>query len=257
MQDMKSHGEPIASITAYDAGFARLADAAGMDFILVGDSLGMVLHGADDTLGVTMADMIYHSRLVRRGSDHCLLVTDMPYLSYTTPDQALDNAGRLMHEGGAEIVKLEGGAWLGETIRYLDRFGIPVCGHLGLMPQSIHQLGGYRIQGHDDESAARILADARALDEAGAVMLVLECVPASLAAAVSRAVSIPVIGIGAGNQCDGQVLVLQDALGISSRPPRFARDFLAETGSITAALERYIAAVRAREFPDAAHTPAD
>ena len=248
-------GEPIASITAYDAGFARLVDAAGMDFILVGDSLGMVLHGDDDTLGVTMADMIYHSRLVRRGSERCLLVTDMPYLSYTTPAQALGNAGRLMREGCAEIVKLEGGAWLADTIHHLSRFGIPVCGHLGLMPQSIHQLGGYRLQGRDDESAARILADAKALDEAGAVMLVLECVPASLAAAVAKAVSMPVIGIGAGNQCDGQVLVLQDALGISARPPRFARDFLAETGSITAALERYIAAVRAREFPDAAHTP--
>ena len=256
LRDMKSRSEPIASMTAYDAGFARLVDAAGMDFILVGDSLGMVLQGHTDTLSVTVADMIYHSRMVHRAVERSLLVVDMPYLSYTTPAQALGTAGRLMREGGAEVVKLEGGAWLAETIRYLDRFGIPVCAHLGLTPQSIHKLGGYRMQGRDDTSAARILADAQALQEAGAIMLVLECVPAGLAAEVTRALDIPVIGIGAGGDCDGQVLVLQDALGISTRIPAFARNFLAETGSILAALERYVAAVKSREFPGITHTPA-
>lgn len=255
LRDMKARNEVIASITAYDAGFARLAEAAGMDFILVGDSLGMVLQGHDDTLSVTLSDMIYHSGMVSRGTERCLLVTDMPYLSYTTPAQALGNAGRLMREGGAEVVKLEGGAWLADTIRHLDRFGIPVCAHLGLTPQSIHKLGGYRMQGRDEDSAARILADAKALEEAGAIMLVLECVPAELAARVSRSLDIPVIGIGAGGDCDGQVLVMQDVLGASKRPPGFARDFLAETGTIQAALERYVDAVKSREFPGITHTP--
>lgn len=256
LREMKARGEPIASITAYDAGFARLAEAAGMDFLLVGDSLGMVLQGADNTLGVTMADMIYHSRLVSRGVQRCPIVADMPYLSYTTTAQALGNAGRLLREGGAVVVKLEGGAWLAETVQYLARFGIPVCGHLGLMPQSIHKLGGYRLQGRDETSARQIVADARTLEQAGIVMLVLECVPASLAGEVRRAVKIPVIGIGAGGDCDGQVLVMQDALGISARPPAFARDFLAETGTVQAALARYVEAVKSREFPGTSHTPA-
>ena len=255
LREMKARNEPIASITTYDAGFARLVDAAGMDFILVGDSLGMVLQGHTDTLSVTVRDMIYHSRMVRRGTARCLLVVDMPYLSYTTPAQALGTAGRLMREGGAEVVKLEGGAWLAETVRHLDRFGIPVCAHLGLTPQSIHKLGGYRMQGRDAASAARILDDARTLQDAGAIMLVLECIPPDLAAEVSRALDIPVIGIGAGRDCDGQVLVLQDVLGISQRLPRFARDFLGETGTVPAALERYVSAVKSGEFPGPEHVP--
>lgn len=257
LRDMKARAEAIASITAYDAGMARLAEAAGMDFVLVGDSLGMVLQGQDDTLGVTMADMIYHSRIVSRGLERALLVTDMPYLSYTTAAQALGNAGRLMREGGAEVVKLEGGAWLADTVRHLDRFGIPVCAHLGLTPQSIHKLGGYRMQGRDVASARQILDDARVLQAAGAVMLVLECVPAGLAADITQALDIPVIGIGAGGECDGQVLVLQDMLGISARPPRFARDFLAEAGTIPAALQRYVNAVKSGEFPGTEHTPVE
>lgn len=254
LRDMKARNEMIASITAYDAGMARLADQAGTDVVLVGDTLGMVLQGHDDTLSVTMADMIYHSRMVSRGLQRALLVSDMPYLSYTTPHQALGNAGRLMREGGAEVVKLEGGAWLADTVRYLDRFGIPVCAHLGLLPQSVHKLGGYRMQGRDEASAQQILDDARTLEAAGAVMLVLECVPATLAAEITGALQIPVIGIGAGGDCDGQVLVLQDVLGISQRPPRFARDFLTETGSIPAALKRYVEAVKSREFPGITHT---
>lgn len=255
LRDMKARGEPIASLTAYDAGVASLLDAAGIDCILVGDSLGMVLHGSEDTLGVTLADMIYHSRLVSQARPCALIVTDMPYRSYGDPVQALTNATRLVREGGAEVVKLEGGAKLVETVARLDRADIPVCGHLGLLPQSIHELGGYRIQGRDTTSARQILEDAQALEAAGAVMLVLECVPASLAGEVRAAVKIPVIGIGAGADCDGQVLVLHDMLGISARPPGFARDFLADSGSIRAAVRRYVEAVKSGEFPDMTHTP--
>lgn len=257
LQAMKQAGERIVSLTAYDAGFARLVNEAGVDIVLVGDSLGMVLHGEADTLGVSMADMIYHSRLVARATERALVVTDMPYLSYTTPAQALDNAGRLMREGGAEVVKLEGGAWLAETIQLLGRHGIPVCGHLGLMPQSIHKLGGYRMQGRDPEAAAAMLEDARQLEQAGAIMLVLECVPAALAGKIRATVGIPVIGIGAGPDCDGQVLVLQDVLGITERVPSFARDFLKGSGDVRAALRQYVEAVRAGTFPGPEETLQD
>lgn len=257
LQSMKQAGERIASLTAYDAGFARLADEAGVDMVLVGDSLGMVLHGQPDTLGVTVADMIYHSRLVAHALQRALLVTDMPYLSYTTPMQALGNAGRLMREGGAEVVKLEGGAWLAETVQLLGRHGIPVCGHLGLTPQSIHKLGGYRMQGRDPEAAAAMLEDARQLERAGAVMLVLECVPAALAKQIRAAVAIPVIGIGAGPDCDGQVLVLQDVLGVSERVPSFARDFLKASGDIRSALRHYVDAVKTGAFPGPGETLQD
>jgi 3-methyl-2-oxobutanoate hydroxymethyltransferase len=257
LQAMKQAGERIVSLTAYDAGFARLLDAAGVEVVLVGDSLGMVLHGETDTLGVTMADMIYHSRLVARAVRRALIVTDMPYLSYATPAQALGNAGRLMREGGAEVVKLEGGAWLAETVQLLGRHGIPVCGHLGLTPQSIHKLGGYRIQGRDPAAAAAILEDARQLQQAGVVMLVLECVPAALAGQIKTELDIPVIGIGAGAECDGQVLVLQDMLGVSERVPGFARDFLKDSGDIRAALRQYVEAVKAGTFPGPGETPRD
>lgn len=248
LHEMKARREPIASLTAYDAGFARCVDEAGVDFVLVGDSLGMVLHGADDTLGVTMDDMAYHTRLVRRGLTRALLVADMPYRSYTTPQQALINARRLV-EAGAEVVKLEGGATMVATVAELNRAGIAVCGHLGLLPQSIHEIGGYRMQGRDPKSAARILADAKSLEAAGAELLVLECVPSTLAAAISRTLTIPVIGIGAGGDCDGQVLVLQDILGISDMTPGFAHNFLADSGSIQSALTCYVAAVKGGEFP--------
>ncbi|MCS3902178.1 3-methyl-2-oxobutanoate hydroxymethyltransferase [Methylohalomonas lacus] len=245
---LKAQREPIVSLTAYDAGFARLAEAAGIEVVLVGDSLGMVLHGEADTLGVTMADMAYHTRLVRRGLTDTLLVADLPYQSYTSAGQALANARQLV-AAGADVVKLEGGAVMVDTVVQLSRAGIAVCGHLGLQPQSIRELGGFRIQGRDSESAARIHADAVALEEAGAQLLVLECVPPQLAADIRAAVRMPVIGIGAGGDCDGQVLVLQDVLGISEYQPRFARNFLTGRDSIQAALAAYVAAVKAREFP--------
>jgi len=246
---MKSAGEAIASMTAYDASFAAAMERAGMDFILVGDSLGMVIQGGDSTLGVSVGDIVYHCRCVRAGAPGTLLVADLPFMSYATPAQALGNAARLLREGGAQVVKMEGGAWLTETVRLLDDRGIPVCGHLGLLPQSVHKLGGYKVQGRDQDAAASLLEEARALEQAGARLLVLECVPAQLAAQVTRELSIPVIGIGAGNACDGQVLVLHDALGMHPAMPRFCRDFLAGQEGIEAALAAYVAAVKARTFP--------
>ncbi|MEX2516652.1 MAG: 3-methyl-2-oxobutanoate hydroxymethyltransferase [Gammaproteobacteria bacterium] len=256
LRAMKSRRERIVSLTAYDAGFARVLDRAGIEVLLVGDSLGMVLHGADDTLGVTMNDMVYHSRLVAVAAQRALVVTDMPYMTYTTPAQALANAQRLLRQGRANVVKLEGGETFAPTIALLTKNHIPVCAHLGLLPQSIREYGGYHMQGRDSAGAAQILADAKTLAQAGAVMLVLECVPASLAAKVTVAIDIPVIGIGAGADCDGQVLVLQDLLGISVRQPRFARNFLAGQDGIEAAVRAYINAVKQREFPGPEHTPA-
>jgi 3-methyl-2-oxobutanoate hydroxymethyltransferase len=253
LKEMKARGSRIACLTAYDAGFARLLDRAGVDVILVGDSLGMVLHGENTTLKVTMSDMIYHTRLVKAGCDHALIIGDMPFMSYATPAQALGNAARLMSEGGAEVVKLEGGAVVAETIRHLNRHGIPVCAHLGLTPQSVHRLGGYHVQGRDTETAGRILEEARLLDQAGAVMLVLECVPHELAAEITESVSMPVIGIGAGAQCDGQVLVLYDILGVTERKLRFSKNFLEPGVSIRSAVENYVKAVRAGEFPAPEH----
>lgn len=253
LRDMKKKGEKIACLTAYDAAFARILDQSGVDVILVGDSLGMVLHGDDTTLKVTMKDMIYHSHLVKSECKNALLVTDMPFMSYATPAQALGNAARLMSEGGAEIVKLEGGAPVSKIIRYLSEHDIPVCAHLGLTPQSVHKIGGYQVQGRDKETAERILADAKLLEEAGAVMLVLECVPHELAKRITKSVSIPVIGIGAGGGCDGQVLVLYDILGITDRQLRFSKNFMETSSSIKSAVEKYVSAVKTGEFPAPDH----
>lgn len=250
---MKRAGERIACLTCYDASFARLLDKAGIEVLLVGDSLGMVLHGRDTTLAVRLADMIYHCSHVRRGAERGLVVGDMPFMSYASPYQALRNAARLLSEGGAQVVKLEGGAWLAETVRLLSERGVPVCAHLGLLPQSIHRLGGYRVQGRGPEAALRIREDARTLEEAGAVMLVLECVPRALAAEITASLAIPVIGIGAGVECDGQVLVLYDMLGVSGKSPKFSKDFLASNGTIQAAVEDYVRAVKAGEFPGQEH----
>ncbi len=249
LQRKKASGEPIASMTAYDATFAAALERSGIDFILVGDSLGMVIQGGDSTLGVTVGDIAYHCRCVHAGAPHTLLVADMPFMSYATIAQALGNAARLLREGNAQMVKMEGGGWLAETVQALDDRGIPVCGHLGLLPQSVHKLGGYKVQGRDEQSAAALLEEARILEQVGARLLVLECVPAALAAQVSRELSIPVIGIGAGAEVDGQVLVLHDALGMNPSMPRFCRDFLAGTGGIEAAFRAYVAAVRERSFP--------
>lgn len=254
LQAMKAAGEKIACLTAYDATFARVIDESGMDVILVGDSLGMVIQGWENTLSVTMADMIYHTQLVRRGVERALLVADMPCHSYDTPEQALENAVRLMNESGAEMVKLEGGAEVTEAVRRLHEQGIPVCGHLGLQPQSIEEYGGYRVQGRDAEGAQRIGSDALALESAGAAMIVLECIPRALARKITASLSIPTIGIGAGADCDGQVLVLHDVLGISSYIPKMANDFLKQGGSIRGAFDAYIRAVKDGTFPGAEHS---
>ncbi len=252
---MKQAGEPIAALTCYDASFARLVDAAGVDLILVGDSLGMVLQGHNTTLSVTLDDMVYHTRCVARGTQQALIVADLPFLSYTTPAAALAAAQRLLGEGGAQMVKLEGGADLCSIVSELTRFGVPVCAHLGLLPQSVHQLGGYRYQGRAEADAERIRNDALALQAAGASLVVLECIPAALATMLSQTLTIPTIGIGAGNGCDGQVLVLYDLLGISAdQSPRFSRNFLNGQPSIGAAIADYVTAVKQRTFPGAEHT---
>ncbi|MBK1655260.1 3-methyl-2-oxobutanoate hydroxymethyltransferase [Allochromatium vinosum] len=253
---MKARGERIVSLTCYDACFARLLDRAGVDLLLVGDSLGMVLQGHATTVPVTVEQMAYHGASVARGRERALLVVDLPFMAAATPERALDSAARLMQEGGAQVVKLEGGEWLAETVRRLSEQGVPVCAHLGLLPQSVNRLGGYRFQGRDETSAERIRREARVMEEAGASLLVLECVPAALAGEISRSLSIPVIGIGAGAGCDGQVLVLHDMLGLNpGRPPSFSRDFMPGCGSIGEAVAAYVAAVRDGSFPAAAETP--
>ncbi len=254
LRDMCKQGEKIACLTAYDACFSRLLDAAGIDVLLVGDSLGMVLANHDTTLAVRLEDMIYHTRMVDAGRCRALLVADMPFMCYATPVQALGNAGRLVAEGGAELVKLEGGRELRDTVSLLSERGIAVCCHLGLTPQSVHRIGGYVPQGKDPESAQRLREDALILEQAGAMMLVLECVPARLAAEITQALAIPVIGIGAGGGCDGQVLVLHDMLGLTP-PKRFSKVFLdVQTGSVQAAVAAYLAAVKSGAFPTAEHT---
>jgi 3-methyl-2-oxobutanoate hydroxymethyltransferase len=252
---MKRRGERIACLTCYDAAFTRLLESAGVEVLLVGDSLGMVLQGQPTTLPVTLTHMVYHTACVSRVAARALVIADMPFLSYATTDRALATAERLMGEGGASMLKLEGGAALADTVLRLTRFGAPVCAHLGLLPQSVHQFGGYRYQGKDDAGAARIEADALALQDAGASLLVLECVPAALAARLAGQLEIPVIGIGAGNACDGQVLVLHDMLGLlPGRAPRFSRDFAAAGGGVPEALARYVAAVKDGSFPGPGET---
>jgi 3-methyl-2-oxobutanoate hydroxymethyltransferase len=248
LRDMKSAGERIACLTAYDASFAALLQAAGVEVILVGDSLGMVVQGHDSTLPVRVADMIYHTQCVRRGSGRLLVIADLPFMSYGTPAQAVGNAARLMQEGGAHMVKLEGARV--EIVRELCRHGIPVCAHLGLLPQSVHKLGGYRVQGREAQAADRMRAEAAQLQAAGADLLVLESVPSRLAAEITAALAIPVIGIGAGPDCDGQILVLYDMLGIMpGRRPRFAKNFLEGKGDVSAALRDFVQAVKAGDFP--------
>lgn len=254
LQKMKAAGERFAVLTAYDATFASLLDECGVEVILVGDSLGMVVQGGTTTLPVTVDDIVYHTRAVSRGSKHALIMADMPFMADATPQQAVQNAGRLMKEGGAHMVKLEGGASQVEVVRRLSELGIPVCGHLGLQPQSVHKLGGYKVQGRDEAAAESILNDSRKLVEAGADMLLLECVPAELAAQVTNAVAVPVIGIGAGAQTDAQVLVLYDMLGITpGHRPKFTHDFMAGNGSIAEAIRAYVSAVKSGQFPAEQH----
>ncbi len=251
---MKSRGEKIVALTAYDATFAQLLDGAGVDVTLVGDSLGMVVQGHATTLSTTIDEMVYHTRCVARGNKRALLVADLPFMTYPTPERAAENAARLIREGHAQMVKLEGGRSKADIVRFLVGQGIPVCGHLGLLPQSINQLGTYLVQGKDDRSGQTLLEDALLLQEAGAGLLVIECVPATLGEEVSSAVDIPVIGIGAGAGCDGQVLVLHDMLGLGvGKRPRFVKDFMEEAGDIPSALLAYAQAVRNGSFPAQEH----
>jgi 3-methyl-2-oxobutanoate hydroxymethyltransferase len=250
----RARGERIAMLTAYDATFARLCDVAGVDCVLIGDSLGMVIQGNDTTLPVTMEQVEYHTRCVAAGVTRSLILADLPFGTYqASRELAYANAARLL-AAGAQMVKMEGGAWLADTLSFLVERGIPVCAHLGLTPQSVYQLGGYKVQGRGDEAAAELADDARLLQQAGASMLVLELVPAGLAAEVTASLSIPTIGIGAGAACSGQVLVLHDMLGISAGKRRFVRDFTAGGVGIGAALSAYVEAVRNGSFPGAEHS---
>ncbi|MFU8877384.1 MAG: 3-methyl-2-oxobutanoate hydroxymethyltransferase [Wenzhouxiangellaceae bacterium] len=248
LRAMKEEGRRIVMLTAYDATLAGVLDRGDVDCILVGDSLGNIVQGHGTTVPVTLEQMAYHVECVRRGVERALLIADLPFLTYADEQRALAAAGRLM-QAGAEMVKLEGGAPVAGIAARLVELGVPVCGHLGLTPQSVHQLSGHRVQGRAPRERARLLDDARALEQAGCGLLVLECIPSGLAAEVARAVATPVIGIGAGPEVDGQVLVLHDALGLNPRPARFVRDFLAEAGSIPEAVSRFVTAVREGDFP--------
>ncbi|MFA0084174.1 3-methyl-2-oxobutanoate hydroxymethyltransferase [Vibrio sp. E150_011] len=250
----KQEGRKFASSTAYDASFSGLLESQNMPVLLVGDSLGMVLQGQTDTLPVTVEDIAYHTRSVRAGSPNSLLMADMPFMSYATPEQACENAAHLMR-AGANMVKLEGGDWLVDTVRTLTERAVPVCAHLGLTPQSVNIFGGYKVQGRDTQKADQMVRDAIALQDAGAQIVLLECVPKALAARITEALEVPVIGIGAGNSTDGQILVMHDMFGISANyMPKFSKDFLAETGDIRQAVAKYIADVESGAFPDEAHT---
>jgi 3-methyl-2-oxobutanoate hydroxymethyltransferase len=254
LRQMKEKGQKIASLTAYDAAFARVVDAAGCDFILVGDSVGMVVQGHATTIPVTMEDIIYHTRLVARGTQRALVMADMPFMSYHSASDCLHNAARLMKEGGAEMVKLEWGALQLDMVARLTECGIPVCAHLGLTPQAIHKMGGYRVQGRQDATAAKMIADARALEAAGADMLLLECVPMRLAEEITRAARVPVIGIGAGPDVDGQILVLYDILDIApGKRTRFSRNYMEGRDSIHGAIDAFVREVKNGEFPTAAY----
>ena len=255
LREMKAAKEKISCLTAYDVSFAELLDNAGVDVVLVGDSLGMVIQGFDSTIPVTMDDMVYHGKVVSRGLKRAFLILDMPFMSDASTQQAVENAGRFMKECGANMVKLEGGADQKELVETLTKLGIPVCAHLGLQPQRVHKLGGYKVQGRDVSGAQKMLEDARVLEQAGADLLLLECVPAALSKQVTEQASIPVIGIGAGNQTDGQILVLYDILGVSSgHIPKFSKNYMQQADSIQQAVELYNKEVKSKQFPDEEHT---
>ena len=251
---MKAEGEKIAAMTCYDASFAVLVDEAGVDLVLVGDSLGMVIQGHDTTVPVTMDHIVYHSRVVARGLYRPFLVADMPFMSYSSKEQALQNAVRLMQEGGAKMVKLEGGAGQIEIVQFLASHDIAVCAHLGLKPQSVHKIGGFKVQGRENEVARQMLDDAKALEAAGADIVLLECIPSELGARITRELQVPVIGIGAGPDVDGQILVLYDILDITAgRKPRFTRNFMEGSSSPLQAVQRYVQAVKDRSYPAPEH----
>ena len=252
IQEMKRQGEKIAMLTCYDAAFARAMDEAGVDIILVGDSMGMVVQGMNSTVAVSVDDIAYHTLCVARGVERTFLLADMPFGSYHNESTAMNNAVQLLSAGSA-MVKLEGAGPMIAIVEYLVSRGVPVCGHLGLTPQSVHQLGGFKVQAREAEAASQLMADALALQMAGAQMLVLECVPAALGREVSAQLDIPLIGIGAGADCDGQVLVMHDMLGLGGRVPRFVANFMQGSQSIGAAFERYVSDVRSGRFPAKEH----
>jgi 3-methyl-2-oxobutanoate hydroxymethyltransferase len=252
LQKMKAENKKWACVALYDAAMAAMASRVGIETVLVGDSVGMTVLGYDSTIAVTMENMIYHVEAVRRGHGHSLIVGDLPFMAYATPQQAMVNAARIM-QAGAQMVKMEGGAWLAETIAMLSDRGIPVCAHLGLTPQSVHKLGGFRVQGRTKEQFDTILEDAQLLAQAGADLLVLECVPPVLAKAVTASIAIPTIGIGAGRDTDAQVLVINDILGMTKNPPKFAKNFLQGQQDIFGALQKYSMDVKAGLFPGEEH----
>lgn len=254
LNKMKQAGEKIAMLTCYEASFASLMSDAGVDMLLVGDSLGMTVQGHDSTLPVTLADMVYHTRAVARGNKNAMIVTDLSFGSFQqNKEQAFAAAVELM-QAGAHMVKLEGGVWMAETTEFLQMRGIPVCAHIGLTPQSVNAFGGYKVQGKGDVAAQALLADAQAHADAGVALVLMECVPAALAAEVTRSISCPTIGIGAGVDCDGQVLVMHDMLGVfPGKTARFVRNFMQGQDSIQAAVSAYVNAVKKSEFPAAEH----
>ena len=254
LRGLKQKGEKITMLTCYDATFAKTACEAGVEMLLIGDSLGMVLQGHDSTLPVTVAEMAYHTACVKRGNRGAMIVADLPFMANATIEQTLNNSALLM-QAGANVVKVEGAAWLAESITLLAERGIPVCAHMGLTPQAVNVFGGYRVQGRGQAQAQQMVEDAQSLEAAGAAILLLECVPSELAARITQAVEIPVIGIGAGSDTDGQVLVMHDMLGLSlsGRAPKFVKNFMAEHGDITKAMAAYVTAVKAGEFPAAEH----
>ncbi len=253
LRQWKQQGHKFASLTAYDYSFARLFENQGIHVLLVGDSLGMTIQGHDSTLPVSVEEMVYHTRCVRRGAPNALLLSDLPFMSYGTPQQACENAASLMR-AGANMVKIEGGSWLAETVQTLTERAIPVCGHLGLTPQSVNLFGGYNVQGRAPAEAETLLNDALKLQQSGAQLLVLECVPATLAATISQQLTIPVIGIGAGNQTDGQILVMHDAFGINEgHLPKFSKNFLAGHSDLRTAIQRYIQEVADQNYPAPEH----
>jgi 3-methyl-2-oxobutanoate hydroxymethyltransferase len=254
LQKKKSEREKITALTAYDASFAKLFDEQGIDVLLIGDSMGMVLQGQRDTLPVTVEHIAYHTECVSRGCERSFVVADMPFMSYATPEQAYANAAKLM-ASGASMVKLEGGEWLSDTIQGLKQRGVPVCGHIGLTPQSVHVFGGFKIQGKTDDAAAQLVLSAQALEAAGAQMLVLECVPSIVGKRVAESVDMPVIGIGAGAQTDGQILVMHDMFGVSANyMPRFSKNYLALTGDLRTSVQQFISEVKNGTFPGHEHS---
>jgi 3-methyl-2-oxobutanoate hydroxymethyltransferase len=252
---MKAEKEKIACLTAYDASFAALVDGSGVDVVLVGDSLGNVIQGHATTVPVTVDDIVYHTQNVARGLRRAFLISDMPFLSYPTPDLAVANAARLMQQGGAKMVKLEGSGSQADIVRYLNDNGVPVCAHLGLRPQMVHKLGGYSVQGRKAKAARQMVEDAKLLEKSGADMILLELVPKDLAAEITAAVEVPVIGIGAGSKVDGQILVLYDMLDITpGRKPKFAKNFMEGAASVSEGVAGYVKAVKNKSYPAPEHS---